>query len=401
MSPLLNDLAARAGVRWFDHQLEFLQDIEADVVPNQRALLHFKTGSGKSITSLAGVAAYDHKQAVVVAPPSTHDTWVAQAQKLDIELECMSHARFRMKDTKLSRNVPLIVDEFHMLGGHGAGGFSKLDRLAPGIKAPLILASATPNYNDAERVYCIQHVLAPETCRGGYIEFLYQECNTKQNPFGKVPLVMGKDDGVQPFRRFPDAASYLESLPGVYYLPDDLVWSIEDIEVVATWPHEIETYGYNARRHRVIASGIEERHTRVDLALIGDDGLIRPDVYDVLEQLVGNASTPVLIFANHSTVAEALAATLRKVEYGLVTGKTSQKMKQFVVEQFRKRKLDVLIGTASLATGTDGLDKVSDTLVILDDTDDDSLRRQLVGRIMPRGEGGDASTKSVYRIVPT
>jgi hypothetical protein len=39
-----------------------------------------------------------------------------------------------------------------------------------------------------------------------------------------------------------------------------------------------------------------------------------------------------------------------------------------------------------------------DTLIILDDTDDDSLRRQLVGRIMPRGEDTDATGKSVYRI---
>jgi hypothetical protein len=63
--------------------------------------------------------------------------------------------------------------------------------------------------------------------------------------------------------------------------------------------------------------------------------------------------------------------------------------------------LDVLVGTATLATGTDGLDKVCDTLIILDDTDDDSLRRQLVGRIMPRGTSTDASMKKVFRIVLT
>ena len=59
----------------------------------------------------------------------------------------------------------------------------------------------------------------------------------------------------------------------------------------------------------------------------------------------------------------------------------------------------MLIGTASLATGTDGLDKMCDTLIILDDTDDDSLRRQLIGRIMPRGADTDTSKKKVYRFV--
>jgi hypothetical protein len=59
----------------------------------------------------------------------------------------------------------------------------------------------------------------------------------------------------------------------------------------------------------------------------------------------------------------------------------------------------VLVGTASLATGTDGLDKMCDSLIILDDTEDDSLRRQLVGRIMPRGEAADASKKQVHRLL--
>jgi hypothetical protein len=34
----------------------------------------------------------------------------------------------------------------------------------------------------------------------------------------------------------------------------------------------------------------------------------------------------------------------------------------------------------------------------VDDTDDDALRRQLIGRIMPRGADVDASAKRVIRI---
>lgn len=60
----------------------------------------------------------------------------------------------------------------------------------------------------------------------------------------------------------------------------------------------------------------------------------------------------------------------------------------------------VLIGTATLATGTDGLDRVCDTLLILDDTEDDSLRRQLIGRIMPRGDFVSTTAKQVIRLMP-
>jgi superfamily II DNA or RNA helicase len=84
----------------------------------------------------------------------------------------------------------------------------------------------------------------------------------------------------------------------------------------------------------------------------------------------------------------------------IVTGATSGKTKDNRIESFRQGAIKNLIGTASLATGTDGLDKVCDLLIILDDTDDDSLRRQLIGRIMPRGaQPQGAHDKYVYRLV--
>ena len=39
-------------------------------------------------------------------------------------------------------------------------------------------------------------------------------------------------------------------------------------------------------------------------------------------------------------------------------------------------------------------------LILLNDTDDGALRRQLVGRILPRGKNADYSKKKFWRIVP-
>jgi superfamily II DNA or RNA helicase len=119
--------------------------------------------------------------------------------------------------------------------------------------------------------------------------------------------------------------------------------------------------------------------------------------------MVGEADTPVLIFAAHASVARALDLSLAKerLKVALVHGSTPTKKKTAYLEAFKDGVLDVLIGTASLATGPDGLDKVCDTLVILDDTDDDALRRQLIGRIMPRGEDTDATGKKVFRLLLT
>jgi superfamily II DNA or RNA helicase len=394
----LNDFSATAGIRWFDYQWDALVGMASQPAP-LRALLHFKTGAGKSFTALGAVRQAGHTQAVVIAPPSTHSQWRQAAAKFGVTVDPMSHAKFRMKNTKLSRTEAIIADEFHLLGGHKGQGWKKMDTLARHLQAPLIIASATPNYNDAERVYCIQHVLDPFSCRGGYLEFLYQHCLTEANPFAQEPKVLG-------FRNFSGddaAAQYLATLPGVYYLPDDLAYQIMDIPVLSMWPTEAEKYGLNRRADRLFASQIEERHARVSLALVDDYGMIREHIYEILSDLVGAATTPSLVFAAHSTVALALSASLHKnrVNHAVVTGDTSAKKKAEALDAFRAGKVHVLVGTASLATGTDGLDKVCDQLIILDDTDDDSLRRQLVGRIMPRGEGGDASCKQVHRLVLT
>lgn len=376
----------------FDWQRDAVNGMARQSSP-LRACLYFKTGAGKTLTGMLGVHHAGFDEVLVLAPPSTHKAWAEQAISLGMQATLISHAKFRQPDYKISRNTAVIVDEFHLLGGHNGKGWKKMDTMARHLTGPLIVMSATPNYNDAERVYCIQHVLDPHSCKGGYLEFLYRECETEQDPFSATPKVLG-------FRNYPDAAAYLAALPGVYYLPDDLVWSIDEVDLEVDEDPALVKYGYDARTHRVMGSIIEEKHKRIFNALVDDDGQLTPDVRLLLHKLLAQATTPVLVFANHSTVADAADESLANLGHIVtkVTGKTPAKKKEARIQAFRDRVLDVLVGTATLATGTDGLDKMCDCLIILDDTDDDSLRRQLVGRIMPRGEAADASMKKVYRI---
>lgn len=392
MNELLNDLANRAGIRWFDYQLEAFDKAELDA--NQRRCLYYRTGAGKSLTSLAMMRLWNQADVLVITPPATFPEWEKTAAKLGMSVECMSHAKFRDPATKLDRRKAVIGDEVHLFGGHNGKGWKRLDALGRRLEAPLIVASATPNYNDVERVYCIQHVLAPQTVKGGYLEFIYQHCETEQNPFGREPKVTG-------FRNFADAEEYLAALPYVDYLPDELEYSINNIVLPRRLDPSFSELGWNPRRQRVMASDIEARHAVVDLSLVDDHGYLRRSVYTALDQVVSVATTPVLVFANHSTVADALVARLVQdnVSHEYINGKTSTKRKAEKLVAFKGGGLDILVGTASLATGTDGLDKMCDWLVILDDTDDDALRRQLIGRIMPRGADSDASKKQVYRMV--
>lgn len=394
MSALLDELAARVGVTLFDYQQRALEAAQAMSGPAQRTCLYYKTGAGKSLTGLLSMAVWGHDDIVVIAPPSTHRDWVKDGARLGIEVEAMSHAKFRMKETKLSRHKPVIGDEVHLFGGHGGKGWLKLDTMARHLQAPMILASATPNYNDADRVYCIQHILDPASCKGGFLEFLYRECHTEQNQFSMTPKVLG-------FKGYRNAADYLADLPGVAYLPDDLVYTIDDIGVPYRVPAELETYGVNRRRQRIIASQIEEKHTRINLSLIEDDGSLQFSAYARLKALIAISRTPVLVYTSHATVGVAAGKTLQAhgINCQVVTGDDTARRKDQKISAFKAGQTDVLVGTATLATGTDGLDKVCDTLVILDDTEDDSLRRQLIGRIMPRGVGGLVSDKRISRLV--
>jgi hypothetical protein len=257
----------------------------------------------------------------------------------------------------------------------------------------VILASATPNYNDAERVYCIQSILDPASVHGGFLAFVYQHCTTEQNPFGEMPIVTG-------FHMFRSAADYLSALPEVDYLPDELQYGILDMDVTTYVATALLRYGYDSRKHKMIASSMEARHTERFQRLVEPDGHLTVSYTRQVRYYVDNA-TPLLIFANHATIAEATYKTAKSfANCGLVTGKTTTAKKEEIIQSFRNGEITTLIGTAALATGTDGLDRVCNNLLILDDTDDDALRRQLVGRIMPRGGRGLVSDKKVVRLNP-
>src|SRR6478735_8545033 len=320
----------------FDHQKIFLDDVENLVFP-QRALLFYKTGAGKSLTAMLGMKMMGHTEVTVVAPPSTHVQWQKLAADQGMVITTMSHARFRMKDTKVSRQGAIIMDEFHLLGGQKGQGWRKLDKLAMHLQAALLLLSATPNYNDAERCYCLQHVLDPLSCRGGFLQFIYQNCETEQNPFGMEPKVTG-------FLHHKDAAEYLASLPGVYYLPDDLVYKINDIPYRENLPRELWMYGYDSWRHRMVASIIEMAHTSRLQGLVDEDGYLHRSVLDEVHKV--KSKTPVLIYANHATVAQAVARTFDRDNqaYALVTGSTRPKEKDKILREFKSGQHPVLIG---------------------------------------------------------
>ena len=115
---------ASLGKDLFPHQELFLREWMDHRLPDvSRACLYYRTGSGKTITSLLGIRATGNTRALVIAPPVTHPDWHKQAALLGMRIETISHAKFRMKTFHVSRNVSIICDEFHLLGGVKAAGW--------------------------------------------------------------------------------------------------------------------------------------------------------------------------------------------------------------------------------------------------------------------------------------
>lgn len=385
------------GKALFDHQRAALDFWESARLVEDRLCLYYKTGSGKTLTSLLCMWARVQGQetVLVVAPPSTHMSWAAAAAVLGMEVECVSHAKFRQQAFKVQRTTPIIIDEFHMLGGYQAQGWKKLERISRGLQAPLIICSATPNYNDVERCYCVQKIVDPDSTRGGYLEFLYQHCETRQSPFSMTPEVVG-------FRSQQSAAEFLAAMRNVLHVPDDVDYTVQDVPLPRQMSLEFDEYGLSPFGQRLMASQIEARHTERRFNLVDANDQFRQSVYDELSRLVGDLPpTKVLMFCNSSRIAEALYQCLcsNGVPAGIITGKDSKKVKEKELHRFIHGDVEVLVGTASIATGTDGIDKVSDLLILVDDTDDESLRRQIIGRILPRGADTNASKKVIYRLI--
>ena len=385
-----DELAEKLGIDWFDYQTEAFEKFDANRL--KRICLFFRTGAGKTYTSLGCLRLEGCIAALVIAPPRIHDQWLAAAEAIGITIAVVSHEKFRMADYHPPK-MPIIVDEFHQLGGLTGQGWKKLRTHTDRLADPVIIMSATPYWNSAERVFCAKRIVEGY---GDYQKFIMDECWLEPNRYSKLPTVLG-------FRNYESTEEWMAAQAWTCYLPDTREIDIVDVEYPGYEPQELIDYGLNRRRNRIMASDMEERHVLRRFNLLDDEQFLRPEVFDVLVGLTGNATGPVVMYCNSSFIAEGVFSTLQynSARAELLTGNVSPKKGSAILDRFKAGELDVLVGTATMRTGTDGLDRVCDTLIIIDDTEDDAARQQLIGRILPRGVEQPIDNKRVWRLVAT
>ncbi|QPL14159.1 DNA helicase [Microbacterium phage Atraxi] len=357
-------------------------------LPRNRIFLFFPTGEGKSKTALALVATQDYDKCVVIAPLKTHDAWIRDAGVLGIQIKVYTHEKFRMKGTHTPTNVPWIIDEYHKLGGHDGEGFKKWKRLSTKITELVVGASATPNYNKPDRAWCLE-VAFDQSPIYNYGDWIFKHCRTEPNRFAYYPKVLG-------FLNFPDVIGYLADKPWIAYIEDTATWTPDTLELTRQDKWWYERFGYSPRHHKIVGSRMEKDHKRVELDFIDDEGYIHGTVTDRLSYLMykyRNEHTHWLIFCAHKSIAEALYRTAQErwEDQGvwIITGDTKDIVP--IRKEFVEAESGWLICTTAIAEGVDGLDKVCHALLLLDDiVGDNAKRRQIIGRILPRGSADDA-----------
>lgn len=371
-------------IEWKPSQNQAYSDWEGQQLMNY--LLLFPTGEGKSTTSLGMIASRDYDHLVVVAPLRTHEAWKRDAKLLGFKVAVLTHEAFRQPKRSFPRDVPIIFDEFHKLGGVGAVGFKKARQIAQTHMAPIFALSATPNYNDGERCFCLEAVVGHDYTQ--YEKWLRDVAVVEPNRYGYYPN----------FVRFIDyngAFQYLDAQPWCSYIEDTADWRKETLDLPTHVDELFERYGLDVANKRIMASMMEKGHRRTNMRFIDDaTGKIRQEIQDAIFALRKTHSTHTkwLIFCSHKTVANALyGSAVNQEKLFLITGDT----KEAVADEQKRAFIHAtgvadLIGTSTLAEGVDGIDKVCQALLILDDlVGDDAKRRQLVGRILPRGRSDE------------
>ena len=366
---------------WTSAQMEAFLIWEKQL--NDRLLLYYPTGKGKTKVSLAMLRAHGYDEVIIIAPPKVQGQWQIDAETLGFKrIVIVSVEKFRMKDTKLPR-IPLIVDEMHKLGKHNGAGFKKLDRMATGFPA-IILCSATPNWNDADRCYNVCHVLDTINNMGGFPKWVDTHCTTVINYYSKGNDVTG-------FKDFDNAAEFLAALPYTAYLPDEAAWVPHVLSIdTGVNLYSIDELGYSGRKHRIMASQMEERwHRRRLILLQPEERELREEVIDALHAYIAPLARKFLLYSKDKIVAKAAVNSMeRNTPYAVfvITGDTPTKQVPEIRDAFiHWDGPAVLVGTDAIAEGVDKLERVCDHLVILLDTDDDAKRRQFIGRVLPRG----------------
>jgi hypothetical protein len=357
----------------------------------KNSLMYFSMGKGKTLTAaqiIHDAEVYELIDSViVVAPPSTHKQWDDLLKKyVAIPFKIVSHQWLGKNEATIVKNLSktlVIVDEVHQSANRGKTLTKVVSKLISACYGA-ILMSGTPFRNKEERLYVVHTWLFEDV--GSYERWLYLHCNTEPDRFAYYPKFLSFKVGeIEDFLKYIDDGEnkriFVEKESLVFKRTEvNLPENNHDTEVLKKY----SVYGFNRIQ---IANSVRQKLAYLNYLKFckyidrGDDGemkLIGPRE-DISEVIRGYADRNPIVYCFSSKISKLFFEEYGKNAFR-VDGKTPKKKKEEIIARYKKEK-GVMFATDSISTGTDGLQEVTDLIIILDDTMDGTNREQLIGRI--------------------
>lgn len=355
----------------------------------KNSLLYFTMGKGKTLTAVqVAVNAEDLiNSVIVVAPPSTHKQWdILLTKHVTVPVKIVSHQWLGKNEDFLKKNFSntlVVIDELHQSANRGKTLTKLVARLIKASFAALLM-SGTPFRNKEERLYVVHDWLFGDA--ESYESWLHKHCDTEPDRFAYYPKFLRFKAG--------EIEDFLESIDRfairrIYIEKEALLYKETQLKLAAKNPsrYMLETFSVYGKGNFQIANSVRQklaymnylnycesidRGTDGEMALTG----ARMDIIDIIEK-----------YSDRNPIVYCFSSKVSKLYFeaywGLcyqVDGKTTKKNKELAIAAYKERG-GVMFATDSISTGTDGLQEVTNAIIIIDDTMDGTNREQLIGRI--------------------
>lgn len=415
------------------------------------ALLPWALGSGKTVASLEILRGLDAKRALIIAPLSTHDSWVATAKRQGLpevrianrknkagraalaDLEMGWDGWYVVGPTFMTRSDvsmwgvdAIIADEVHQYVEKTSKGLKNLLKIESTYRIAL---SGTPARNKVENLWGVNRFLYPhldritEVADKNFYSWAAYRLDTKivftsqRDQFGNPKTVKeytGEKELGKTFRDMPlviphyarerccdahpngvlaDLHEAVEVHETIDLLPDQkraikdmettLVTFIEDNPMVADIPLVAQ------QRIRQCILGVptvewtEKNGEEEQTVSFADD--CKSPFIDRLIEILNDDDEPFVVWTPSAKFARVVVRRLNKA--GITADEYSGSRKADIGRFGKDFRVLVAIPSAA-GTGTDGLQRVSNSEVWLDRDLDETTNEQAVGRLFRTGQTG-------------
>lgn len=357
----------------------------------KHALLYHSMGKGKTMTAVQiaknAIDANHCDSLLVVAPPSTHKDWNALFEKyIDVQFKVVS-LQWLIKNKEFLRYINketlVIIDEIHLASNRGKEG-TKVATAIINRAFGSLLMSGTPFRNKEERLFVVHDWLFGDA--KNYENWLNEYCNTIPDRFAYYPKFVSFKAG--------EIEDYLEQIDRMPY--KKIFIEKEDMEYKTTFEYlpilnnqynVLEKYSVYGKERLIVANSVMRKLRYmsylkycgyIEADIENDTCTLHEPRQDILEIINRYSPRNPIIYAQSSKVARFYADLYPDSLY--IDGKTTKKNKDLIFSEF-KRGGKILFATDSISTGTDGAQEATDCILVLYDTNDNTSRDQLIGRI--------------------